>query len=85
MSDPSRQDESFAADLLEVLKRDVPAPPERLEERTQRKVRASLTTRDLIDLTTVVFLLRFCAPIIDLVAAMFGAEPNRENRRHENE
>lgn len=85
MSDPVRHDEDFVQELLESLKSDVPETPERLEERTRQKIRSSLTARDLIDLTTVVFLLRFCAPLIDLIAAMFGADITPDNRRDEDE
>ena len=85
MSDPVRQDEEVVQELLESLKSDVPEPPQRLEQRTQQRIRASLTTRDLIDLTTVVFVLRFCAPLIDLIAAMFGVDITRDTRRNEDE
>jgi hypothetical protein len=85
MSDPLRQDEEFVEDLLGILKDDVASPPPELEARTQQRVRASLTTRDLIDLTTVVFLLRFCAPLMDLIAAMFGVDVTTDNRRDEDE
>ncbi len=72
MNEPERPDEEVAGELLALL-RDEPEPtPTDLPERTIRKVQASLTGRDLLDLTTFVFVLRFCAPLLDLIAAMFG-------------
>ncbi len=74
MAQPDRPDEDVAEELLALL-RDEPAEvPADLPDRTIRKVQASLTARDLIDLTTIVFVLRFCAPLLDLIAAMFGSE-----------
>ncbi|MCR9095235.1 MAG: hypothetical protein NXI30_13525 [bacterium] len=68
-------DEDFVRDLLGSLEGDRPAPPETLDDQTIRKVQAELTSRDLIDLTTFVFLMRFCAPLLDLLAAFFGHDP----------
>lgn len=68
-------DEDFVRDLLGSLEADRPSPPESLNDRTIRKVQAELTSRDLIDLTTFVFLMRFCAPLLDLLAAFFGHDP----------
>jgi hypothetical protein len=81
-SDP-RRDEEFAEELLELLRDDVSESPEDLPDRTIRKVRALITTRDLIDLTTFVFILRFCAPLVDLIVAMLGREPEPKDRRTE--
>ena len=68
-------DEDFVRDLLGRLDDDRPAPPDSLDDQTIRKVQAELTSRDLIDLTTFVFLMRFCAPLLDLLAAFFGHDP----------
>lgn len=68
-------DEDFVRDLLGSLEDDRPSPPESLNEQTLRKVQAELTSRDLVDLTTFVFLMRFCAPLLDLLAAFFGHDP----------
>ena len=81
MAEPQRPDEAVAEELLHLLRDEEPQAPDDLPERTLRKVRASITTRDLIDLTTVVFILRFCAPIIDLIASLFGATPSPPDRR----
>ena len=81
MAEPQRPDEEVAEELLVLLRDEEPAAPDDLSARTLRKVRASITTRDLIDLTTVVFVLRFCAPIIDLIASLFGAAPSPPDRR----
>lgn len=81
-SDP-RHDEEVAEELLELLRDDESEPSEDLPEKTIQRVRALITTRDLIDLTTFVFVLRFCAPLIDLIAAMFGQEPQPKDRRPE--
>ena len=68
-------EDDFLQALLRPLDRDAPEVPEGLPDRTIRKVQAELTSRDLIDLTTFVFLMRFCAPLLDLLAAFFGHDP----------
>ena len=68
-------DEDFVRDLLGNLEDDRPPAPDSLSDQTIRKVQAELTSRDLIDLTTFVFLMRFCAPLLDLLAAFFGHDP----------
>lgn len=78
-------DERVAEQLLELLRDDRPSPPPDLGERTMRTVRSSITARDLIDLTTFVFVARFCAPLIDLIASMVGAAPPTEARRDSDE
>lgn len=83
-TDP-RSDEEVMDDLFEVLRDDAPPAPEALAEKTMRKVEASITSRDLVDLVTVVFLVRFCAPLIDLIAALFGHTPADPNRRDDDE
>lgn len=85
MPEPTRSDEAVVRDLLAGLGADEQAAPEGLSERTVQKVRASITTRDLLDLSTVVFLLRFCAPILDLIATMLGRTPPQQDRRNEDE
>ncbi len=65
-------DEAFVRELLGALSDDLPEVPAALPEETMRKVHAEITSRDLLDLTTLVFLLRFCAPLLDLFAAFFG-------------
>ncbi|HEB90629.1 MAG TPA: hypothetical protein ENI85_13740 [Deltaproteobacteria bacterium] len=75
MAAEDRQDEDLTRELLGLLREDRPEPPSSLPDRTIRKVQAELTARDLIDLTTFVFLVRFCAPLLDLVAAFFGHDP----------
>jgi hypothetical protein len=72
---PDRVEDDFLRELLGALHADRPEPPDALADRTIRKVQAELTGRDLIDLTTFVFLMRFCAPILDLLAAFFGHDP----------
>ena len=78
-------DDAFARELLASLDGDQPEAPGALPDRTIRKVQAALTSRDLIDLTTFVFLMRFCAPLLDLFAAFFGHDPMaaRESRSPE--
>ncbi len=71
-----RPDEEVAEELLSLLRDEGDEVPAGLPERTRRKVQASLTARDLIDLTTIVFVLRFCAPLLDLIAAFFGGSPS---------
>ncbi len=80
MANEPRPDEEIAEELLEVLRDDASETPPDLPDKTIRKVRALITTRDLIDLTTFVFILRFCAPLVDLIVAMLGGESEPTNR-----
>ena len=75
MATDDRPDEDLARELLGLLHDDQSDPAPELPDRTIRKVQAELTGRDLIDLTTFVFLMRFCAPLLDLIAAFFGHDP----------
>ena len=68
-------EDEFLQAFLAPLDGDRPDTPEALPDQTIRKVQAELTSRDLIDLTTFVFLMRFCAPLLDLLAAFFGHDP----------
>ncbi len=72
-----QRDEEFADEFLGLLRLDEPEAPEELPDRTIRTVQAMMTSRDIIDLTTVVFLLRFCAPLIELIAEALGANLSR--------
>ena len=85
MSADERQDEDVARDLLSILEGDEPSPPDALSDQTIRKVENELTARDLIDLTTFVFLMRFCAPLLDLIAAFFGQDPGAGQDRRPND
>ena len=58
---------------------------ERRKLREARKIQASITARDLVELTTIVFILKFCAPFIDLIASMFGATSSSQDRRPNDE
>lgn len=78
--DDDRHDEELARELLGILSEDLSEPPDGLTDRTIRKVEAELTSRDLLDLTTLVFLTSFCAPILDLFASFFGHETARGPR-----
>lgn len=69
------EEDEFLQAFLGPLDGDHPETPETLPDQTIRKVQAELTSRDLIDLTTFVFLMRFCAPLLDLLAAFFGHDP----------
>jgi hypothetical protein len=72
-------------ELLASLREDEPEAPPDLPDRTVRKVQAILTARDLVDLTTMVFVLRFCAPLIDLIAALIGRDESPHDRRLDHE
>jgi len=85
MAEPTRSDEEVVRDLLEGLAAEDRAAPEGLPEKTLQKVRASVTSRDLLDLSTAVFVLYFCAPLLDLVAAMLGRTLPQKDRRNEDE
>lgn len=80
-----RSDEEVVGQLFDALRGDEPSPPKKLPDKTIRKVEASITSRDLVDLVTIVFLVRFCAPLIDMLAALFGHTPEREDRRDDHE
>jgi len=85
MTNDQRRDEEVVEELLGMLREDESSPPAGLSDKTIRKVQSQITFRDLIDLTTVVFLLRFCAPLIDLIAALFGYDPDNDHRRDDHE
>ena len=80
MANEPRPDEEVAEEILGVLRDDASETPPDLPDKTIQKVRALITTRDLIDLTTFVFILRFCAPIVDLLVAILGGEREPSNR-----
>lgn len=80
-----RSDEEVVDELLGPLRDEAPSAPDELSDKTIRKVQTAITGRDLVDLVTVVFLVRFCAPLIDLIAALFGHTPDREDRRQDHE
>lgn len=85
MPDPNRSDEEVVRDLLAGLAAEEPRAPEDLPQRTAQRVRTSITARDLLDLSTWVFVLRFCAPILDLIATMLGRSTPEPDRRNEDE
>jgi hypothetical protein len=85
MSIDDQRDEDLARDLLSILHDDTPLPPDALPDRTIRKVQNELTSRDLIDLTTFVFLMRFCAPLLDLIAGFIGQDPRADQDRRPND
>lgn len=85
MSEDYRRDDELVERMLEVLRVEDQEMPPDLPDKALRKVRALITSRDLIDLATIVFVLRFCAPILDLIAAMLGQEPRSKHRRPNHE
>ena len=85
MAEPSRSDEQVVRDLLAGLAAEETRAPEGLPERTVQRVRTSITARDLLDLSTWVFVLRFCAPLLDLIATMLGRSVPQTDRRNEDE
>lgn len=84
MGETSDADQQFIADLLGELRHETPLVPPDLSTRAIRKVQTLITARDLLDLTTVVFLLRVCAPLMDLVAAALGADDQRNDKGRRN-
>jgi hypothetical protein len=81
MAEGHARDEEVTVQLLSVLREDESEQPTDLPDRAIRKVQASITSRDLLDLTTVVFLLRFCAPLLDLVAAFLDQDASQTEGR----
>ena len=65
--------EQAAHELLEPLRIEPVAPNESaLVEATMRRVHAEITLHEVVDLFTSTFVLRFFAPVLDLVAAGLG-------------
>ncbi len=86
MSEADRyDDEGIAEELLSNLRAEAPETPPDLPEKTIRQVQALLTSRDLIDLSTFVFVAQFCAPLMDLIAAVFGIEAGTDDRSKQDE
>ena len=83
MADPIRPDEELVEELLGLLREDEPETPSDLPDKTMRAVRASITSRDLVDLTTSVFVLSFCAPLLDLIASLLGQDVSRPENRND--
>ena len=75
MAEPGARDEAIAEELLSVLLEQEPEVRSELADDAIRAVRTLVTARDLIDMTTLVFVLRFCAPLLDMVAVVLGREP----------
>ena len=83
MTEPLRQDEEVAEELLHALREEEPETPSNLPYDTIRAVKSLLTARELIDMTTLVFLMRFCVPVLDMVIAIIGGEPeDPRGKRH---
>jgi len=65
--------EQAAHELLEPLRIEQAAPDESaLVEATMRRVHSEITLHEVVDLFTSTFVLRFFAPVLDLVAAGLG-------------
>ena len=65
--------EQTAYDLLEPLRIEHAPPDESaLVEETMRRVRSEITLHEVMDLFTSTFVLRFFAPVLDLVATGLG-------------
>jgi hypothetical protein len=65
--------EQAAHELLEPLRVEQVAPDESaLVEATMRRVHSEITLHEVVDLFTSTFVLRFFAPVLDLVASGLG-------------
>jgi hypothetical protein len=65
--------EQEAHDLLEPLRAEEVVPDESaLVAATMRRVHSEITLHEVVDLFTSTFVLRFFAPVLDLVAAGLG-------------
>jgi hypothetical protein len=70
MPDDREPWEQAAYDLLEPLRTEQVAPDESaLIEATMRRVHSDITLHEVVDLFTSTFVLRFFAPLLDLVAS----------------
>ena len=83
MAEPIRQDEEVVEELLGLLRDDDPDTPPDLPGKTLKAVRAAITSRDLVDLTTSVFVLSFMAPLLDLIASLLGQDISRPENRND--
>jgi hypothetical protein len=73
MSNDREPWEQAAYDLLEPLRAERVAPDEpALVGAAMRRVHSEITLHEVLDLFTSTFLLRFFAPVLDLVAAGLG-------------
>lgn len=64
--------------VIESLQEPEGDPSQDLLERTLLQVHAEITARDIVGFATAVFLLRFCAPILDMLAAPFASTSREE-------
>ena len=75
--------EEAAYELLAPLRSERIAPDDSLlVEATMRRVHSEITLNEVVDLFTSTFVLRFFAPVLDLVAAGLG-NLSREGDRDE--
>jgi hypothetical protein len=73
MSNDREPWEQAAYELLEPLRVEQVTPDESvLVETTMRRVHSEITLHEVVDLFTTTFVLRFFAPVLDLVAAGLG-------------
>jgi hypothetical protein len=73
MSNDHEPWEQAAYELLEPLRTEQVTPDESvLVEATMRRVNSEITLHEVLDLFTSTFVLRFFAPVLDLVAAGLG-------------
>jgi hypothetical protein len=74
--------EAAAHALLEPLRTDQVAPDEAaLVDATMRRVHSEITLHEVVGLFTSTFVLRFFAPVLDLVAAGLGNRSSKGDRR----
>ena len=82
MSDDRELWEQAAYDLLEPLRTEEVALDESaLVGATMRRVHSEITLHEVVDLFTSTFVLRFFAPLLDLVAAGLGNLSRERDKR----
>jgi hypothetical protein len=63
--------ERAAAEILAPLRSEEVVMPEGLPARTMERIHTAISAKELIELTTSVFVLRVCAPVLDILAQVF--------------
>jgi hypothetical protein len=65
--------EAFAKEILAPLREEEATVIPDLTDRAMRRIHASITARECVELLTSVYLLGFCAPLLDLFATSLSA------------
>jgi len=78
-SPKASDDERAAAELLAPLRVDPVVMSGELKARTMHRIHTAISAKELIELTTSVFVLRVCAPALDILIRLI--RPTGPKRR----